>query len=71
LAEGIWTRNGNQWLVKLSGVTGDGKPSSSTNVLTRATKDRMTWQSRDRVIGDDLMPNIEEISIVRKPPKPL
>jgi uncharacterized protein (TIGR02246 family) len=71
LAEGAWTRNGNQWLIKMSGVTGDGKAASSTNVLTRVAKDRMTWQSRDRVIGDDLMPNIEGISIVRKPPKPM
>jgi uncharacterized protein (TIGR02246 family) len=71
LAEGAWTRNGNQWLIKMSGVTGDGKPASSTNVLTRVAKHRMTWQSRDRVIGDEVMPNIEGISIVRKPPKPM
>jgi uncharacterized protein (TIGR02246 family) len=71
LAEGVWTRNGNQWVIKMSGVTGDGKPVSSTNVLARVAKDRMIWQSRDRVIGDELMPNIEGISIVRKPPKPM
>ena len=41
LAEGIWTRSGSQWLVKMSGVTGDGKPVSATNVLTRVAKDRM------------------------------
>jgi uncharacterized protein (TIGR02246 family) len=71
LAEGTWTRSGSQWLVKMSGVTGDGKRVSSTNVLTRAAKDRMTWQSRDRVVGEEQMPNIGEISIVRKPPKPM
>ncbi len=71
LAEGLWTRNGNRWVVKMHGVTGDGKAASSTNVLTRVAKDRMTWQSRDRVIGDELMPDIEGISIVRKPPKPM
>ena len=71
LAEGTWTRNGSLWLVKISGVSGDGKPISSTSVLTRVAKDRMTWQSRDRVIGDEQMPNIGEISIVRKPPTPM
>ncbi len=71
LAEGVWTRNGNQWLIKMSGVTGDGKPISSTNVFARVAKDRMTWQSRDRVIGNELMPNTKEISIVRKPPQPM
>ena len=30
----------------------------------------MTWQSRDRVVGDEVLPNIDEIVIVRKPPQP-
>ena len=55
----------------MTGVTHDGKPASATNVLTRVAKDRMTWQSRDRIVGGELMPNVEEITIVRKPPKPM
>ena len=69
-AEGVWTRNGNQWIIKMSGVTHDGETASSTNVITMKTKDRMTWQSRDRVVGDETKPNVEEIAIVREPPKP-
>ena len=69
-AEGIWTRHGNQWIAKLTGTTSDGRASSSTNVVTRVSKDRMTWQSRDRVVGDEVLPNIEEIVIVRTPPQP-
>ena len=42
--EGIWTREGNQWIVKRTGVTRDGKIASATNVITRVSKDRMTWQ---------------------------
>jgi uncharacterized protein (TIGR02246 family) len=70
-AEGVWTRNGNQWVVKMTGMTHDGKPASATNVVTHAAKDRMTWQSRDRVVGGEMMPNIDAITIVRKPPKPM
>ena len=69
-AEGVWTRNGNQWIVKLTGTRRDGSAASATNVTTRVTKDRMTWQSRDRVVGDEVQPNIDEIVIVRKPPQP-
>ena len=69
-AEGVWTRNGNQWIVKLTGTRRDGSTASATNVTTRVTKDRMTWQSRDRVVGDEVQPNIDEIVIVRKPPQP-
>jgi uncharacterized protein (TIGR02246 family) len=70
-AEGVWTREGNRWIGKMSGATHDGKPASSTNITTKASKDRMTWQSRDRVIGGDRMPDVGEMPIVRKPPKPL
>jgi uncharacterized protein (TIGR02246 family) len=69
-AEGIWTRRGNQWLVKMTGVTRDGKAASSTNITTHLAKDRMTWQSRDRVVGDEVMPDTEEVPIVRQPPRP-
>ena len=70
-AEGVWTRNGSQWIVKMTGMTQDGKPASATNVLTQTAKDRMTWQSRDRIVGGEVLPNVEEITIVRKPPKPM
>jgi uncharacterized protein (TIGR02246 family) len=69
-AEGVWTRNGNQWIVKMTGTRRDGSVASATNVTTRVAKDRMTWQSHDRVVGDEVLPNIEEIVIVRKPPQP-
>jgi uncharacterized protein (TIGR02246 family) len=69
-AEGVWTRDGKRWIVKLSGATRDGKPASSTQILTHAAKDRMTWQSRDRVVGDETADDIKEIPIVRKPPQP-
>lgn len=69
-AEGVWTRNGDQWIVKLTGTRRDGSVASATNVTTRVGKDRMTWQSRDRVVGDEVLPNINEVVIVRRPPQP-
>ena len=69
--EGIWTPEGNQWIVKRTGVTRDGKVASSTNIITRVSKHRMTWQSRDRIIGGEKTPDIAEIPITRKPPPPM
>ena len=69
-AEGLWTREGNRWIVKMTGVTREGKPASATNVTTRINKDRMTWESRDRVVGGETNPAIEPVPIVRKPPSP-
>jgi uncharacterized protein (TIGR02246 family) len=68
--EGTWTRKGNQWIIKTSGVTRDGKPASATNIITLLNKDRRTWQSRDRVVGGQALADMEEIPIVRKPPEP-
>ena len=69
-AEGVWTRDGNQWITKMAGVTRDGKVSSSTTIITWITKDRITWRARDRVMGDERLPDIKEILIVRRPPLP-
>ena len=68
--EGTWTREGNRWIVKRTGVTRDGKTASSTNIITQVSHDRMTWQSRDRVVGGEKTPDLEEIPITRKPPLP-
>lgn len=70
-AEGTWTRNGDQWIVKMNGVTHDGRVATSTNILTHVGQDRMTWQSRDRVVGGEVMPNVEPIVVVRKAPTPV
>jgi uncharacterized protein (TIGR02246 family) len=69
--EGMWTREGNQWIVKRTGVTRDGKIASATNVITRVSKDRMTWQQRDRIVGGEKTPDIAETPITRKAPPPL
>ncbi|MGA2255775.1 MAG: SgcJ/EcaC family oxidoreductase [Thermoguttaceae bacterium] len=68
--EGIWTREGKQWIVKMTGVTRDGKIASATNITTRVSKDRMTWQQRDRIVGGEKTPDIAETPITRKPPPP-
>lgn len=68
--EGSYARDGQRWIIKQVGVTRDGKAASSTNIITRLSKDRMTWQSRDRVIDGEVAPDIEPVLIVRKPPAP-
>jgi uncharacterized protein (TIGR02246 family) len=70
-AEGTYSRQGNQWIVELTGVTRDGKQASATNTITRVGGDRMTWQSRDRMVGGEPEPDTGQITAVRKPPKPM
>jgi uncharacterized protein (TIGR02246 family) len=69
-AEGVYAQDGDRWIVKMTGVTRDGEPASATNVLTSLGKDRMSWQSRDRMVGGQATPDTEAVIAVRSPPKP-
>ena len=66
--QGQWTRSGNAWIVKAGGITGDGLTTSSTQVIEPINKDSMKLQSTDRIVGTELLPDIEEVVMVRKPP---
>jgi uncharacterized protein (TIGR02246 family) len=67
--EGYWTRNGNEWVIKVEGVNQDGLHASATNIITRLGKDRMSWQSVDRTLGSSAIPGIDEFVVVRTPPE--
>lgn len=68
--EARWTRDGQRWIAKLTAVTRDGHKASASNFTTQMSRDRMTWQSRDRILGDIVLPDVEPIPVVRKPPEP-
>lgn len=68
--EAVWTRDGNRWISKTTGVSRQGQIASATNILTQISKDQATFQARDRVVGGVIAPDIAEIPIVRKPPPP-
>ena len=67
--EGYFSRNGDEWVIKAEGVRQDGRHASVTNILKRLGKDRASWQSVDRTLGDVAMPGIDEFTLVRKPPE--
>lgn len=69
-AEGLWTRDGDQWIIKMRGVTKEGRVASGTNIITKLSDHRLTWQSRDRVVGGERIADTDEVLVVRRPPKP-
>ncbi|HEY3966423.1 MAG TPA: SgcJ/EcaC family oxidoreductase [Planctomycetaceae bacterium] len=69
-ADGFFHREGDSWILQSSGATADGQMASGTNIFTRVDDHRMTWGSVDRVIGGERIPDIETVTIVRKPPAP-
>lgn len=69
-SEGFVSRDGERWVMKSSGVLKDGRTGSATNVLTRVNRDTMKWTSVDRTLGAEVLPDAEEITLVRTPPQP-
>jgi len=69
-SESLWSRDGERWVIKSSGVVKDGRAASATNILTRVNRDTVRWTSVDRTIGSEVLPDAEEITLVRKPPPP-
>lgn len=69
-SEGLWSRDGNRWVVRMSGPLRNGKISAETNIITQVNKDMARWRSVDRSAAGALLPDSPEFVLVRKPPRP-
>ena len=68
--EGRWSRDGDRWTIKHTGVQAEGTASSATNIMTKERPDVVRWVSTDRVVGDETLPDTEADVLVRVPPPP-
>jgi uncharacterized protein (TIGR02246 family) len=66
--DALWSRNGNQWIIKSTGVLPDGKTASATNLLSQTGPTQAKWVSSERTLGDQEIPGQVEVVMVRKPP---
>ncbi len=66
-AEGKWTRKGDRWVIQQAGTVPDGRKSSAVNIIKQVDANSFTWQTVQRSVGGDVLPDVEEITIVRKP----
>lgn len=67
---GLWARNADTWIIKLTGVLSDGRTSTCTYRMRRLSSDQAEVDSRDRVIGGMLIDDSEPVTIVRRGPAP-
>jgi uncharacterized protein (TIGR02246 family) len=68
-SESTWTKNGNEWLVRSTGVTSDGDECGATYVMKPLGKDRIEVKVKDKVVGNTVEADSTAI-MVRKPPAP-
>ena len=64
--EGLWSKKGNAWHVQTSGTSNDGRKISSVNIITLVNNDQFTWQIVNGQIGDELLPNVDAVLVVRQ-----
>lgn len=64
-AEGFWTREGDRWLIRETGVAPDGSRTGADNTLAKLTSDRLAWESNNRSLDGEPQPNIPRIEANR------
>jgi uncharacterized protein (TIGR02246 family) len=63
--DGAWTHDGKRWVIEASGVQSDGGELTAKNILTPIDKDTFTWQSTERTLDGDELPNIRPVKVKR------
>jgi len=64
--EGVWSKKDKAWHIHATGTAPDGGQSSSVNILTLVDDNTFTWQSVNRQAGGELLPNVDEVVVVRQ-----
>ena len=65
-AEATWTYTKDRWFIRNQGVLADGRKATMVNVIKPVDADSFTWHTIERTAGGELLPNIDEVLIVRK-----
>jgi hypothetical protein len=65
--EESWSQSGDQWSMRTRFTRPDGSNASAVHVMTRAGDNSFRWKSVNRLIDGSLQPDIDEVTVVRKP----
>ncbi len=63
--DGTWTRDGKRWVIAATGVQADGGEVTATNILTPVDRDTFVWQSTERTLDGEELPNIPPVKVRR------
>lgn len=65
-ADATWEEKGGRWFMRNRGTLPDGRAATMINVMKQVDANSFTWQTIERTAGDELLPNIDEIQVVRR-----
>lgn len=64
--EGEWKQSGDRWIVRSRATLSDGKTGSFTSILRPLDQNSFGWQKVNRIVDGEILPNIDEVVIVRQ-----
>lgn len=64
--EGVWTREGDRWVVAFRQTLPDGREAKATNIYTLVDENTFKWHSIGRTVDGEPLPNVDDVTIVRK-----
>lgn len=67
--EATWSRDGDSWVARTTGVLPDGSQTSSLNIYTFDGKNRCAWRSLPTHVGGEHTPPVN-MTMIRKGEKP-
>lgn len=68
--QSVWGRKGEDWVISAKGVLADGGRASAVHILHPIDKDTFTWSSIDRDVDGSMLPDIDDIKLVRAETQP-
>ncbi len=66
ITEGVWSRRDDGWSIRAVGILPDGRKASMVNIIRLIDENTFTLQSIGREVDGELLPNIDEVTVVRK-----
>ena len=66
-SETTWTKNGEEWLVRMTGITSDGDESGATYLFKPLSKDRVELKVMHKVVGGEVEPDSSTVLVRRAP----
>ncbi len=61
----LWENQDGRWRIAASSILSDGATGLSTNYLTKTNDDTFTWQSVERSLNDQLLPDTAQVRVDR------
>lgn len=65
IGEADWLLDGDHWVLDAEGTLPDGAALIQTNILSRVNNDTFTWQSTNRLLDGNAIPDLAPVKVTR------